>query len=185
MEALPASWRVFETNRTPPDDDMPVPSEPRRTSITLACKDDIPIVRSLWREYWASLGLGSDFQNFGEELRTLPGLYALPKGRLLLARVGGEVAGTAALRHLTDLSCEAKRLYVRPHFRGAGVGRPLLGTLIHEAREAAYKEMYGDTLESMTSALRMYRQSGFREVGPYSSDPTPGAVFLKLSLPAQ
>jgi carbonic anhydrase len=99
-----------------------------------------------------------------------------------MALVQGKPAGTAALRPLSERSCEGKRLYVRPQYRGRGIGRALVDRLIEEARLAGYEEMYGDTLKSMKSALRLYTQAGFREVGPYSSNPTPGAIFLKLSL---
>lgn len=153
-----------------------------QADIKQALAEDLGDIRNLWREYWNSLSLGPEFQSFAEELRTLPGRYAPPRGRLLSARVDNEVAGTAALRPIDHVSCEAKRLYVRPHYRGKGVGRALLFELIKEARSAGYKEIYGDTLLSMTSALRLYRQIGFSETGPYSSNPTPGAIFVKLSL---
>jgi putative acetyltransferase len=151
-------------------------------SVRVAATRDVRTIQNLWREYWKSLGLPLDFQNFAEELRTLPGSYASPQGRLLLARLGRTPAGTAALRPIDRRACEAKRLYVRPEYRGKGVGRTLLAELIKEARAAGYQEMFGDTLKSMTSALQMYRRIGFVETSAYSSKPTPGAVFLKLSL---
>jgi len=156
--------------------------ERSEASVKIASTRDVRTIQSLWREYWKSLGLASDFQNFAEELRTLPGLYAPPQGRLLLAQVGSSPAGTAAFRPIDRRSCEAKRLYVRPKYRGKGIGRALLAELIKEARVAGYQEMFGDTLKSMTSALQMYRQIGFVETSPYSSNPTPEALFLKLSL---
>jgi GNAT superfamily N-acetyltransferase len=157
-------------------------SERTPVSISLASGQEIGTVRDLWLEYWESFALPRDLQGFAEELKTLPGLYAPPEGRLLLARIQGEPAGTAALRRLSANSCEAKRLYVRPQYRSQGIGRALLWRLTEEARAAGYEEMYGDTLKSMKSALRMYRDFGFSEVAPYSSSPTPGAIFLKLSL---
>lgn len=157
---------------------------PERSGATIipASDPDIEAVRDLWNEYWNSLGLPPDFQNFADESLTLPGAYAPPKGRLLIALVQGKPAGTAALRPLSAQSCEAKRLYVRPQYRGRGIGRALIDRLISEARFAGYEAMYGDTLKSMKSALQLYNQVGFREVAPYSSNPTPLAVFLKLSL---
>jgi carbonic anhydrase len=131
--------------------------------IIPASDQDIEAVRDLWTEYWASLGLPPDFQNFAEERLALPGAYAPPQGRLLIALVEGKPAGTAALRPLSGRSCEAKRLYVRPEYRGRGIGRALVDRLINEARLAGYQEMYGDTLKSMRSALQMY--SGIRTVG--------------------
>jgi putative acetyltransferase len=153
-----------------------------KIEIILASGQDIDVIRDLWQEYWDSFALPADFQNFAEERRQLPGVYAPPKGRLLLARVQGEAAGTVALRPLSEFSCEAKRLYVRPQYRGQGLGRALLDQLVKEARGAGYREMFGDTLKSMTSALQMYGQLGFFEVAPYSASPTPDAIFLKLPL---
>ncbi|MDQ2713007.1 MAG: GNAT family N-acetyltransferase, partial [Acidobacteriota bacterium] len=86
---------------------------PAEVEIVQASGEDLHLVRTLWREYWRSLRLAPDFQSFADELRTLPGPYALPKGRLLIARLGGRPAGTVALRPLTEQSCEAKRMYVR------------------------------------------------------------------------
>jgi GNAT superfamily N-acetyltransferase len=151
-------------------------------TIIPASDQDIEAVRDLWTEYWDSIGLPPDFQGFAEERLALPGAYAPPKGRLLIALVQGKPAGTAALRPLSGPSCEAKRLYVRRRYRGRGIGRALVDRLINEARLAGYEEIYGDTLKSMKSALQLYHQIGFREVAPYSSDPTPGAIFLKLCL---
>jgi putative acetyltransferase len=151
-------------------------------TVILASPQEMESVRQLWSEYWDSLRFPADFQGFAEERRSLPGVYSNPKGRLLLALVQGELAGTAALRPLQERACEAKRLYVRPQFRGRGVGRALLKSLVEHARAEGYKEMYADTLESMQSALRLYAQMGFAETAPYSSDPTPGAIYLKLSI---
>ncbi len=159
--------------------EMPACSE---VNIIPASGEEMDAIRNLWREYWDSLGLPPEFQNFAEEFRELPGKYAPPEGRLLLALIDGKPAGTAALRPVSTCSCEAKRLYVRPQYRGKGIGRSLLLRLVEEARAAGYREMYGDTLKSMTSALQMYSQIGFCEVAPYSSNPTPDAIFLRLSL---
>jgi ketosteroid isomerase-like protein/GNAT superfamily N-acetyltransferase len=150
--------------------------------VEVAAPEDIPAIQSLWTEYWDSIGLPHDFQNFADERDRLPGLYAPPRGRLLLARIGGQPAGTAALRPLGESVCEAKRLYVRPLYRSAGIGKVLLVKLIEEARTAGFREMYGDTLKLMTSALRIYDELGFAMVGPYSADPTPDAIYLKLAL---
>jgi ribosomal protein S18 acetylase RimI-like enzyme len=145
-------------------------------------EEEIEQIRRLWREYWDAAGLPPDFQNFEAEVRSLPGSYAPPGGRLLLARIGDEAAGSAAFRPLGAQSCEAKRLYVRPAFRRMGIGEALLSRLIAEARAQGYSEVYCDTLPAMTSALRMYRELGFTEVGPYATNPTPGAVFFRLTL---
>ena len=150
--------------------------------IIAASPGEIEVIRNLWRKYWDSLGLAADFQGFAQECESLPGVYAPPRGRLLLAFVHGKPAGTAALRPLDGSSCEAKRLYVRPAYRGSGIGQALLSRLVQEARAERYRQMYGDTLKSMRSALRLYKQIGFSEVAPYAVNPTPDAVYLNLPL---
>lgn len=158
---------------------MPENSEP---FIAVVSAREIGIVQSLWREYWRSQQLPDEFQSFGEEIITLPGPYAPPRGRLLIAYLQNDLAGTAALRPIDENSCEAKRLYVCPQYRGRGIGRALLRHLVEEARLAGYRDMYADTLESMAQALDMYKRFGFHEMPPYSANPTPGAIYLKLSL---
>jgi putative acetyltransferase len=139
-------------------------------------------VRILFQEYWDSFGFTPCFQNFGEELAGLPGEYAPPRGRLALLLIGGAPAGCVALRPFDADRCEAKRLYVRPQFRGSGAGRVLLDWVIAEARRAGYRELVGDTMPAMTRALEMYDRLGFERTAPYSAHPTPGAIFLRLKL---
>lgn len=143
---------------------------------------DISAVQELWVEYWQSLGLPLHFQGFARELLTLPGKYLPPHGRLLLVRIDEQSAATAAFRPLRQGACEGKRLYVRPAYRRRGIARLLLTRLIDEARSSGYQELYADTLVSMASALDLYRQLGFVEVGPYSKTPTPGAIYLHFRL---
>jgi GNAT superfamily N-acetyltransferase len=140
-------------------------------------------VQLLWKEYWAGLDLPGEFQGFDEELRTLPGKYAAPKGVLAIATLDGFPAGTVALRPLEMDACELKRLYVRPQFRRRGVGRALMKWIIERARSLGYKTAHGDTLPVMTDAMQMYRDFGFRVMDhPYSRNPTPGAIYLELRL---
>jgi GNAT superfamily N-acetyltransferase len=139
-------------------------------------------VRGLFEEYWKSFGFTPCFQNFSNEVAQLPGKYSLPGGRLAMALMDAEPAGCAALRQLDAVRVEAKRLYVRPAFRGSGLGRVLMDWLIAEARQMSYREMVGDTMPVMTQALEMYRRMGFEQTGPYAENPTPGAIFLRLKL---
>jgi putative acetyltransferase len=141
-------------------------------------------VRELFEEYWASFGFTPCFQNFGEEVATLPGDYAPPTGRLALALVDGETAGCVALRQFDTERCEAKRLFVRSAFRGQRVGARLLRWVIEEAHAAGYREMVGDTMPVMEKALEMYDRAGFERTAPYAENPTPGAIFLGLKLQA-
>jgi ribosomal protein S18 acetylase RimI-like enzyme len=139
-------------------------------------------VRALFGEYAASLGFDLSFQGFERELRELPGDYAPPRGGLLVARAGGEPAGCAALRPLDGETCEMKRLYVRPEFRGAGVGRALAEAVVEAARRAGYRRMRLDTVPSMQAARALYRTIGFREIEPYRFNPVPGTAFMELDL---
>src|ERR1035438_2642156 len=131
-------------------------------------------IRELFREYWGSFGFSPCFQNFESEVAGLPGAYAPPGGALALALIDGEVAGCAALRRFDVQRGEAKRLYVRPEFRGRGVGRALLDWLIAEARAMGYREIVGDSIPRMAVALAMYDRAGFERTGPYAEVPTTG-----------
>ena len=146
------------------------------------------VVRTLFREYAGSLGVDLCFQNFEHELAALPGEYAAPGGVLLLARAGGEPAGCGALRALPDAdypnACEMKRLYVRPAFRGLGLGRILAQALIDHAVRAGYDTMLLDTLDDMEAARGMYASLGFEEIPPYYFNPIAGAHYLKVDLDA-
>lgn len=139
--------------------------------------------RELFLEYAQSLGFSLCFQNFDKELARLPGDYAPPAGRLLLAEYERQLAGCVALHKLEDGICEMKRLYLRPQFRGKGLGRALADRLIAEARQVGYQSMRLDTVEPvMKDAVAMYRKIGFREIEPYCSNPIAGALYMELQL---
>ena len=144
---------------------------------------DIQHARQLFEEYAAGLGISLCFQNFDQELAELPGQYVPPAGRLILAIENSQVAGCVALRRIGEDVCEMKRLYVRPNFRGRGLGRDLTEHLLSDARASGYKVMRLDTIPGkMDQALAMYRSLGFREIAPYYSNPVAGAVFMELTL---
>jgi putative acetyltransferase len=140
-------------------------------------------VRSLFLEYAQSLGFSLCFQGFDDELRALPGMYAPPRGRLLLAVEDGRPAGCVGLHEWDGSAAEMKRLYVRPDFRGRGVGRALTDAALAEARAIGYRTVRLDTIPSrMETAVAMYRGLGFREIPPYRENPIPGALYLELGL---
>ena len=145
--------------------------------------EDVQQARLLFEEYAEWLGLNLCFQNFDKELAGLPGDYTPPNGRLLLARENNQVAGCIALRKIGDSICEMKRLYVRPEFRGTGLGSLLVKTIIEAAREIGYDGMRLDTLPGkMDQAIAMYRSQGFKNIEPYYNNPVEGAAFMELEL---
>jgi putative acetyltransferase len=140
-------------------------------------------VRALFLEYAQSLGFSLCFQGFDEELRTLPGMYAPPRGRLLLATEDEGPAGCVGLREWGARIAEMKRLYVRPGFRGRGLGRLLTDAALADARALGYRSIRLDTIPSvMAPAIDLYRQLGFREIAPYRENPIPAALYLELKL---
>lgn len=147
--------------------------------------DEIRTVRALLREYEAELAVELCFQGFDQELADLPGDYAGPGGTLLLAEVDGAVAGCVALRALDAETCEMKRLYARPAFRGRGVGRALAAAIMAEARRIGYVRMRLDTLPTMTEAQALYERLGFIDIPPYRESPVPGTRWLELTLTAR
>ena len=143
---------------------------------------DLKDIRALFIEYASSLEISLCFQNFEEELAGLPGKYAPPAGRLLLARDGAEAAGCVALRPLDDGISEMKRLFVRPRWRRAGLGRMLAEAIIKSAREIGYETMRLDTLASLQPAISLYRSLGFIQIPAYYDNPSEHAVFMELGL---
>jgi putative acetyltransferase len=140
--------------------------------------DEIEIVRALMREYQRQLGVDLCFQGFEAELQGLPGSYALPSGRLLLAKHGQTPVGCVALQRIADSRAEMKRLYVPPGARGLGVGRKLVEQILAAAEAVGYSEIVLDTLPSMVEAQRLYRQLGFRDIEPYRPNPIAGTRYL-------
>jgi putative acetyltransferase len=151
--------------------------------ILATLPEHIEQARALFLEYRKSLGFNLCFQSFEEELKNLPGAYAPPSGRLLLARSADRAAGCIALRKLDTGICEMKRLYVRPDYRGLGLGRMLVERLIAEARAIGYERMRLDTIASaMQDAIALYRRMGFQEIAPYSNIPIETALWMELLL---
>jgi ribosomal protein S18 acetylase RimI-like enzyme len=148
-----------------------------------AATEQIIAIRELFLEYAQSLNFSLCFQSFENELAGLPGDYAPPQGRLWLAAHGPQLAGCVALHKLEGETCEMKRLYVRPQFRGKGLGRVLAERVVADAREIGYKRLRLDTVEPvMPDAVALYRKLGFREIAPYRENPIAGALYMELEL---
>ena len=152
------------------------------TVIQVNKGDELLSVRALFEEYAASLNFDLCFQGFKEELANLPGNYAPPEGCLLLALHSVEAAGCAALQKFEEGICEMKRLYVKPRFRGLGIGRTLAEKIIFEARTIGYRRMCLDTVPSMREAQLLYQSMGFKDVEPYRYNPICGTRFMELAL---
>ena len=148
--------------------------------------EEFESLRSVFLEYAASLEIDLCFQGFEAELAALPGEYATPRGALLLALVDNQLAGCCALRPLDAVdypnACEMKRLYVRPGFRGQGLGRQLTEAILDSARQAGYSCVLLDTLDEMESARALYQDLGFKEIPPYYHSPIKGAHYLRVHL---
>jgi ribosomal protein S18 acetylase RimI-like enzyme len=145
--------------------------------------DQIAATRELFLEYAQSLGFSLCFESFDQEVASLPGDYAPPDGRLMLATDNGQPAGCVALHKLGPEICEMKRLYVRPQFRGKGLGRELAEKIITEARQLGYTKLRLDTVEPvMKAAVAMYRRLAFREIPPYWQNPIEGVLYMELEL---
>jgi len=143
---------------------------------------EIMAVRNLFQEYAGSLAFGLDFQDFSEELETLPGKYAPPLGSILVAKENGETVGCVAVRPLGSKVCEMKRLYVKPAHRGKKLGQELAVAIIEEAKSLGYKAMRLDTVEAMKEAPALYRALGFQPIDAYCYNPLPGAMYFELTL---
>lgn len=145
---------------------------------------DLAAIAELFRAYAASLEIDLAYQDFEEEVASLPGKYAAPEGALLLARdAQGEPVGCVALRQmLPDGCCEMKRLFVAPSGRGLGLGRALLNAILEEATRCGYREIRLDTLSTMEAALALYRKGGFMPIAPYYDTPVADTVFLARQL---
>jgi ribosomal protein S18 acetylase RimI-like enzyme len=156
----------------------------------VASAEQLAVVRRLFREYASSLGFDLGFQGFEQELAGLPGEYAPPRGRLLLAlaeelacgSLDSRALGCVALKPLDPATCEMKRLYVALAYRGQGLGRRLAERVLEEARAIGYRRMRLDSIATMKEALGLYRSLGFRPIPSYRYNPIPGAVYLELEL---
>jgi GNAT superfamily N-acetyltransferase len=178
-----------DTSRPMTDSGAPANPQPGAAIRHAAGTADVALARGLFEEYAAWLDEDLCFQGFAEELAALPGKYAPPWGRLLLAGAPGDAFGCVALRPLDDGPHgpvgEVKRLYVQPRARGRGWGARLARAVIAEARVAGYAELKLDTLERMADARRLYASLGFVPCAPYYHNPLGAPVYMALDLLAR
>jgi len=176
------NWLLLVSASTPLD----TPHIPLAELVTPALPSEIESTRALIREYAQTLDVDLCFQNIDEELATLPGEYAAPRGALIMAVIDGKPAGCVALRPLDTAdypnAAEMKRLYVRDRYRGSGLGRELTEAVLDAAREAGYSCVLLDTLDDMEAARGLYEDLGFHEIPPYYHNPIAGAHYLKCDL---
>lgn len=147
-----------------------------------AAYDDLENIKLLFNEYTTMLGVNLTFQGYDEEIKNLPGKYALPYGRLYIAYYNNKAAGCIALRKFENDGCEMKRLFVRPEYRHLKIGKKLVDKIIEDARELKYKYMVLDTLSNLHEAVSLYRKSGFQEVEAYYENPLDNVLYFKLEL---
>ncbi len=153
------------------------------TLIQVTIDDQIQSARELFKEYEASIGVSLCFQSFDKELAELPGKYAPPSGRLLLAYFDNQLVGCIALRKIDEQTCEMKRLFLRSTARGKGVGRKLVESIIEEARIIGYERIRLDTMPGrMDTAIALYEAVGFKEIAPYYDTPVGDTKFMELKL---
>jgi ribosomal protein S18 acetylase RimI-like enzyme len=158
-------------------------SDAKTVQLRSAGLDDLETAATLFREYAGGLAIDLSYQGFEEELESLPGAYAPPRGALLLAEIRGETMGCVAVRPLHGTNfCEMKRLYVREQARGTGAGRALAEKAVAEGRRMGYAAMRLDTLSTMREALSLYRALGFREIPAYYETPVADTVFMHKDL---
>ena len=153
------------------------------TIVSAETAEQIEQAGHLFREYQSWLQIDLCFQNFEKELAQLPGDYAQPAGRLLLAYEDSQLAGCVALRKLDEAICEMKRLFLREEFRGRGLGHQLIAAIIQEAKQIGYERMRLDTLPpKMNDAIALYQTYGFKQIERYYDNPVPAAMFMELDL---
>lgn len=152
------------------------------TIVRAETPEQIGSVRSLFAEYVAGLPVDVSYEKVPRESADLPGAYGPPRGELLLVLVDGEPAGCIALRPLDGDICEMKRVYLRPAWRGRGIGRLMAESIIAAARRIGYRRMRLDTIPALKPALSLYRSLGFRVIAPYRDIPSDRALFLELKL---
>ncbi|HEY0283852.1 MAG TPA: GNAT family N-acetyltransferase [Vicinamibacterales bacterium] len=152
------------------------------TIVEAATSADFAVGRAMFEEYSRAIDIDLCFQDFAAELDRLSVMYAPPAGALLLARSDSGVAGCAGLRKLRDDICEMKRLYVRPEFRGRGLGRRMAEEIALRARELDYRTLVLDTLGTMEAAQGLYVSMGFKPATSYYVNPLPNVKYFSLDL---
>ena len=151
--------------------------------------DDTADIKELFGEYMEMLFERDPefrkilcFQGYGEEVEHVNEVYGPPGGRLYIARAGGRAAGCIALKRINRMECEMKRLFVRPEFRGRGIGKALVDLIIKDAGEIGYETMLLDTMPVLEEAINLYENAGFYRVPAYNDNPADGTIFLRYDI---
>lgn len=148
----------------------------------ISAMNQLDEIRQLFREYANSLEIDLCFQDFEEELKSLPGKYSEPDGRLYIAYLDDKVVGCIALRRYDDIRAELKRLFVRNGYRGLGISKRLIQRIIQDALDIGYHSILLDTLDTMKPAISLYTSIGFKEIESYYDNPIEGAKYFELDL---
>ena len=158
---------------------------PRVEIVVATTQREYETFTSLVQEYLASLPFSTSFQDTQRELLEINERYGeLRGGAALMAKTADDIVGIVALRDLGDKHCELKRRYVRPHWRGCGVGRLLCEAAFRTANQRGYVAVRLDTVPGMHVAIGLYRSLGFVEIPAYRNNPITGALFFERTLPA-
>ncbi len=150
--------------------------------VTARTPEHYQIAIGLFSEYARGLGIDLSFQNFEKELETIPQMYGPPEGELFLIENNGDFTGCAAIRKLNHSTCELKRMYIQPQYRGLKLGKQLMDVALQTAVNLGYEYMKLDSLRRLTPALKLYQKYGFQEIEPYNFNPEDDVVYFERKL---
>ena len=140
------------------------------------------IARELIEEYVDTLDFSLEFQDIENELKQLNRVYGHPTGLIILAKADDEFVGVACMRDLGKSVAEIRRMYVKPDYRGKGLGRKILNKLVSESKRLNFRFLRLDTVPDMESAIHLFVSKGFYEIEDFGTNPFEGARFMELKV---